>query len=229
MIVIVDTLTFSTTAVTAVHQGGIIYPCTSQEEAIVLAQQVEGELAVLREEVPAKGRFSLSPGTFLSLEPGCQVVLASPNGATCCNYGRQAPYLLVGSLVNARAVAGVLAGLLDRDPNLSVAVIACGERWSIPSEDGPLRVAIEDYLGAGAILSYLDYDKSPEAQVCQGAFAQARNNLEALLWDCATGRALRDRGFGKDIEDAAHLNAYEAVPFLQKDRLEPFSFLPTEQ
>lgn len=219
MIVIVDTLTFSTTAVTAIHHGGTIYPCTSQEEAIVLAQQVKGELAVLREEVPAKGRFSLSPGTFLQLEPDSQVVLASPNGATCCNYGKQAPYLLVGTLINARAVAAALAELIDQDPDLSVTVIACGERWSIPSEDGPLRIAIEDYLGAGAILSYLNAEKSPEARVCQGAFAQVHDDLADLLWDCATGRALRERGYGEDIEHAARLNAYETVPFLQEGRL----------
>jgi 2-phosphosulfolactate phosphatase len=228
-VVIVDTLTFSTTTVTAVHQGGIIYPCASQEDAVVLAQQVRGELAVLREEVPAKGRFSLSPGSFLALEPGSKVVLTSPNGATCCDYGKQAPYLLVGSLVNARAVAAALSGLLDRDPDLSVTVVACGERWGVPSEDGPLRVAVEDYLGAGAILSYLDYSKSPEARVCQGGFAQAEGELETLLWDCATGRALRERGFEEDIEHAAHLNAYETVPFLQKNDLELFAFLQKTQ
>jgi 2-phosphosulfolactate phosphatase len=216
VVVIVDTMSFSTTAVTAIHHGGMIYPCTSQEEAVVLAQQVGAELAVFREQVPARGRFSLSPGTFLQMEPGCKVVLASPNGAICCYYGRHAPYLLVGTLVNARAVAAVLAELLDRNPGLSVTVIACGERWSGPTEDGPLRVAIEDYLGAGAILSYLNAEKSPEARVCQGAFAQARDDLKALLWDCATGRALRERGYGEDIEHAARFNAYEAVPFLQE-------------
>jgi phosphosulfolactate phosphohydrolase-like enzyme len=49
---------------------------------------------------------------------------------------------------------------------ISVTVIACGERWNIPSEDGELRMALEDYLGAGAILSYLPYEKSPEARAC---------------------------------------------------------------
>lgn len=221
-VVIVDTLSFSTTAVTAIHQGGMIYPCASQEEAVVLAQRVGGELAVLREEVPVKGRFSLSPETFLALEPGGQVVLASPNGATCCTYGESAPYLLVGTLVNAKAVAAVLAELLEQTPDLSVTVVACGERWSVPTEDGPLRVAIEDYLGAGAILSYLSADKFPEARVCQGAFTQTCHDLDALLWDCATGRALRDRGYGQDVKHAARLNVYESVPVLRESRLELF-------
>ncbi|HTK11642.1 MAG TPA: 2-phosphosulfolactate phosphatase [Ktedonobacteraceae bacterium] len=223
IVVIVDTLSFSTATVTAVHQGGIIYPCTSQTEAGVLAQQVGGELAVKREEVPVKGHFSLSPGTFLALETGSKVVLASPNGATCCSYGKHAPFLLVGTLVNARAVAMALSRLLERNPDLSVTVIACGERWRIPSEDGPLRVAVEDYLGAGAIFSYLNYDKSPEARVCQGAFTEACNHLEELLWDCASGRELRERGFEGDVLHAARLNAYETVPFLQDGHLDSFS------
>jgi 2-phosphosulfolactate phosphatase len=215
-------LSFSTTAVTAIQRGGIIYPCTTQENAAVLAQQVGGELAVRREDVPAKGRFSLSPETFLKLEPGSKVTLASPNGATCCNYGNQAPYLLVGTLINAKAVATVLSDLLDHNPDLNVTVIACGERWSIPSEDGPLRIAIEDYLGAGAILSYLNADKSPESRVCQGAFLQAGDDLEALLWDCASGRELRERGFEQDIRHAARLDVYESVPLLRENRLEAF-------
>jgi 2-phosphosulfolactate phosphatase len=32
ILVIVDTLSFSTTTVTALHRGGIIYPCSSHEE-----------------------------------------------------------------------------------------------------------------------------------------------------------------------------------------------------
>src|SRR5450755_716322 len=45
-------------------------------------------------------------------------------------------------------------------------------------------------LGAGAILSYLSQEKSPEAWVCEGAFIQAQDRLETLLWDCGSGREL---------------------------------------
>ena len=31
-------------------------------------------------------------------------------------------------------------------------VLACGERWQTPSEDGDLRMAVEDYLGASSQL-----------------------------------------------------------------------------
>jgi 2-phosphosulfolactate phosphatase len=225
IVVIVDTLSFSTTAVTAVQHGGIIYPCASQEQAARVAQQVGGELAVMRKEVPARGRFSLSPTTYLTLERGCKIAIASPNGATCCGYGAQAPYLLVGTLINARAVATALSQLLEREPNLNATVIACGERRRTPTEDGSLRFAIEDYLGAGAILSYLNHDMAaPEANVCRGAFLQASDNIEALLWDCASGRELRAIGFAEDVRHAARLNVYETVPILQQDHLIHYEF-----
>jgi 2-phosphosulfolactate phosphatase len=223
LLVIVDTLSFSTAVVTAVHYGGLIYPCSLEEDAAALAQQIGGEAAVSRREVPERGRFSLSPATYLHLEAGMRVVLASPNGATCSRYAGQVPSLLVGALVNAKAVAAAVS-LLLKQGNISVTVIACGERWKILSEDGELRIAVEDYLGAGATLSYLEHEKSPEARVCEGAFVQVRDDLDTILWECTSGRELREMGFGVDAQHAARLNAYETVPHLRDTHFEPFDF-----
>lgn len=221
---IVDTLSFSTAVVTAVHYGGVIYPCAPEEDAVILAQHIRGEAAASRQEVPEKGRFSLSSATYLHIEPGTRVVLASPNGAACSRYAGQVPYLFVGALVNAKALAAVVSSLLEQQ-SLSVTVIACGERWKSPSEDGALRVAIEDYLGAGAILFYLQHEKSPEARVCEGAFVHVRDDLDAMLWECGSGRELRAIGFGADVQHAARLNIYETVPHMRDNHFEPFDFI----
>lgn len=208
---------------TAIHHGGIIYPCLYEEEdPALLAQRLGAQVAVRRQHVPEKGRFSLSPATFEQIEPGTLVVLASPNGATCSLYAQQVPYLFVGTLVNARATALVVSTLLEQH-ELDVTVIACGERWKTSSEDGQLRVAIEDYLGAGAILSYLASEKSPEAQICEGAFIQTQDRLQALLWDCGSGRELRAIGFEQDVTAAARLNVYDTVPWMHDDRLEQWT------
>lgn len=222
ILVIVDVLSFSTATITAVHYGGFIYPCSLEEDAIALAQHIGGEAAVSRYDVPQRGRFSLSPTTYLHLEPGTRIILDSPNGATCSRYAGQVPFLFVGALVNAKAVAAVVSSLLDEHRELSVTVIACGERWKTPSEDGALRVAIEDYLGAGAILSYLSQEKSPEARVCEGAFVQVRDDLPAMLWECGSGHELREKGFREDVQHAARLNAYETVPHMRDSHFAPF-------
>ena len=221
ILVVVDTLSFSTTAVTAVHHGGIVYPCARDEDRFAFAHRVGAEAAVGRPDVPEKGRFSLSPLTYLNLRPGARIVIASPNGATCSRYARRVPCLLVGCLLNARAVAGVLSRLLQTTQR-SISILSCGERWAEPGEDGPLRFAIEDDLGAGAILAHLDCEKSPEARVCEGAFKHVRHDLLDVLRDCGSGRELSKRGFGEDVNHAARLNGYDTVPAMHGESLVQF-------
>lgn len=224
MLVIVDVLSFSTAVVTAVHHGGVIYPCSQDEDAAAFKQRIGGEVAVHRRDVPQKGRFSLSPLTYEHIEPGTKVVLASPNGATCSRYARQVLYLFAGALVNAQAVASAVSQVLEKHA-LNVTVIACGERWKTTLEDGELRFAVEDYLGAGAILSYLQQEKSLEASVCEGAFLYIQDKLEQVLWECESGRELREKGFGVDVQHAAQLNVYDSVPVMHKDYLTTFDYM----
>ena len=148
------------------------------------------------------------------------MVLASPNGATCSQYGRSVPHLLVGALVNAWAVAEAVATILA-STELSVTVLACGERWRQPSEDGELRFAIEDYLGAGAILSALpaSLGRSPEARICEAAFQAVSDDIERVLLESGSGRELRAMGYPEDVEHSARLNVYDAVPVMDGERL----------
>src|SRR5262249_31106103 len=53
--------------------------------------------------------------------------------------GSRAPALFVGALVNAHAVAAAVAHLLNRAGSLNVTVLACGERWRTPAEEGVRR------------------------------------------------------------------------------------------
>jgi 2-phosphosulfolactate phosphatase len=220
ILVVVDVLCFSTAVATAVHHGGGIFPCVTQEEAERASRESGAEVAVHRRDVPQQGRFSLSPLTYLTLEPGTKVALPSPNGATCCHYGRHAFRLFVGALVNARTVADTVAAMLAANPERSVTVLACGERLHPASLDGELRFAVEDYLGAGAILSYLPCSKSPEASACEAAFLGVRKDLGAMLWECGSGIELRDKGYAGDVRHAAELNGYQAAPMLQNGLLE---------
>jgi len=222
ILVVVDVLRFSSAAITGVAHGAIVYPCAWDDDPVAFAARVGAEVAVRRrQDVPEKGRYSLSPASFTAVEAGTRVVLASPNGATCSRFGWAVPLLLVGALVNAEAVASVAAQAAVRR-DLSVTVLAAGERWRIPSEDGELRFAIEDYLGAGAIIASLPaaLSRSPEAEICAGAFQQASNDLARLLAESGSGRELREAGYHQDVEHCAHLNAYDAVPFMHEERLE---------
>ncbi|MBV9282209.1 MAG: 2-phosphosulfolactate phosphatase [Chloroflexi bacterium] len=216
--VIVDTLRFSTAAIAAVEYGAILYPSTDPADAAALARRLRADG---RDGGAPEWQRRLSPAAYGAIEPGTRVIVLSPNGATCCQLAREAPFVLVGALTNAAAVAEAVERLLGEGP-LGVTVVACGERRGQPGDDGPLRLAIEDYLGAGGILSYLSLPRSPEAEVCEAAFRGVQDRLPDLLWNSVSGVELRDKGLGEDVRYAAALNTSRAVPVLQGDYLEAF-------
>ncbi|MEM9925275.1 MAG: 2-phosphosulfolactate phosphatase, partial [Cyanobacteria bacterium P01_D01_bin.50] len=80
-----------------------------------------------------------------------------------------------------------------------------------------LRPAVEDLIGAGAILSYLSGSLSPEAEAAVAAFNTFKNDLLDVLRKCSSGKELISRGFESDIELAAVTNISDCVPvFTQK-------------
>jgi 2-phosphosulfolactate phosphatase len=215
IVVIVDVLRFTSAVATAAQYGAIVYPCELRGEVEAMARRHDA-VAGGRS---ADARFSLSPSTFVGAAAGTRVVLPSPNGATCTLLAAQAPQAFAASLLNASAVAAAVYALLDAS-SLGVTVVACGERWREVNEDGELRFALEDYLGAGAVLSALRHERSPEADVCAAAFESARERIDAVLWDCASGRELRAMDRAQDIIDCARLDVYDAVPMLREGRYE---------
>ena len=209
-IVIVDTLSFSTTVITAVGRGAVVYPCGEGDDPLRLAQQVGGVVSVGRHDVPRKGPYSLSPLTFRDLPPDTKVVLNAVNGGTCSRLAGAAPLLFVGALINAGAAAAAVSDVLDA--GRSCAVVVCGERLVEAGPGGGIRFAVEDYLGAGAILSFLECEKSAEARVCQAAFEGVRGELLPILKECDSGRELCEMGYAEDVDFSAQLNTSDTVP-----------------
>ena len=81
--------------------------------------------------------------------------MPSPNGATLSLATGDRP-TFAGCLRNARAVAQALQRYGRR-----IGVVPAGERC----KDGSLRPAVEDLLGAGAIIQHLPGTRSLEATV----------------------------------------------------------------
>jgi 2-phosphosulfolactate phosphatase len=110
--------------------------------------------------------------------------------------------VLAGSLRNARAVAEAAMRI-----GSSFNVIPAGERWM----DGSLRPALEDALGAGAILASLPGARSPEADAAVALFERYRGNLVATLEHCGSGRELEGRGHDHDKSIAGELDTSSCV------------------
>jgi 2-phosphosulfolactate phosphatase len=201
--VIVDVLRFSTAVEAATARGVAVYPARWRDEGAAALAAATG--AVLADGRDPAGP-SLSPASLRALAQGSAVVLPSPNGATCA---------LLAAGVGAQVVAGCLrnaaavAAWVDRAAG-PVTVLACGERWP----DGSLRPALEDLLGAGAILAALPGERSPEAQAAVAAFRDAEPRLAQVLARCASGRELTVTGRGADVDHAGQLNVSTTVPVL---------------
>ena len=206
LVVIVDVLLFSTAVSVAVERGAVVIPHRFRDDTAELhARSVGATLASHERRGPGP---TLSPASLSVLRPGEHLVLPSPNGATCSVLAAEAGALVVaGCLRNASAVGRFAAALGG-----PTAVIAAGEIWP----DGGLRPAVEDLVGAGAVLAALDpRSLSPEAKTAAAAFRAARDDLLGLLQTSSSGRELDAAGFGADVAIAAQLDATDLVPVLR--------------
>lgn len=206
VIIIVDILSFSTCVSIATQNGAIVYPYRWKDEsAIAYAENIGAELADLKRKFT--DGFSLSPTSLLNIPAHHKLVLASPNGATLSLATQPTP-TLCGSLRKAKAVA-IKAQTYGR----KIGIIATGEQWP----DGSIRVAFEDLLGAGAIISYLPGTLSPESKTGLILFEHLQATLYEELKKCSSGKELIARGFEKDIILAADFNISNTVPVLQNN------------
>lgn len=214
IIIVVDVLRFSSAVTIATAYGATLYPHPLNEDARDYAARlglplIHGGLA------SAEEARSLAPSSFGPDDAGRSYVVSSANGAACADYTDGASAVIAGALLNATATAEQ-AMALHAGSNAVITVIACGERWAADeSVVDQLRPCLEDYLGAGAILSAMRGHSSPEAQVCAAAFQASRSNLEQILWECGSGRELRERGQGEDVAYCARVDATSAVPILR--------------
>lgn len=219
VVVIVDVLRFTTAVSAAIESGLVVLPYRwADDGAGAYALERQAVVAGRRED----GDLSLSPTDLLTAAPGIRLVLPSPNGSALAFAAREhgAGHVLAGCLRNAAATAAMARRLAGRDG--SVAVIAAGERWH--GATGPIRPAVEDLIGAGAVLAALDPASaitapccSPEALAARAAFAAARPRLHDVLAETASGRELVARGWADDVATAAALDVTDRVAVLQGD------------
>ena len=189
VIIIVDVLSFSTSVEVATGRGARIYPYQACDDAArAFAESRNAELAGPRGE----SRYSLSPVSLLEIPAGTELVLPSLNGATLTLAAGEIP-TFAGCLRNCRAVAeaAVRAGRM-------ISVIPAGERWK---DDGSIRFAIEDILGAGAIIDCLKGKRSPESEAAVAVFKHSLENRGFTFTNSVSGRELAVSGFGTSSMD----------------------------
>lgn len=203
VVIIVDVLSFSTCVEIATARGATIYPYRFNDAtAITFAESIGAKAAGARR---SSAQYTLSPQTLVEIPHGIRLVLPSPNGSTL-TLGTGSTPTLAGCFRNARAVAHAAGKIGNK-----IAVIPAGERWA----DGSLRPALEDWLGAGAILSELSGRFSPEARAARFLYRSVEGDFAALLRQCSSGKELLEQAFERDVALASMLNVSDTVPQLR--------------
>ncbi len=196
VIVIVDVLSFTTRVERAVTAGSEVLPLPPGHDGKAYAERHGAEI----------GGLALGAAAD---RPGRRLVIMSPNGAALSFAARdRGGVVIAGCLRNASAVARAA-----RSVGGPVTVIAAGERWGIRS--GPLRPALEDALGAGAIIAAHGGTFSPEAAHAAAGFTSLADQLPQLVAACASGRELAGNGRESDVALAAEHDVSTTVPVLR--------------
>jgi 2-phosphosulfolactate phosphatase len=208
-VVLVDVLRFTTALDVATAAGAVVHPAPWPFEGSRAPLPDGAEIA----DGSGPRALSLSPASLTVLAPGDRIVLPSPNGSHCSTLAAASCSVVAGGcLRNASTVARWLD---DAAGGGAIAVVPCGERWP----DGGLRQAVEDLLGAGAIVSELAGERScsPEAAATKAAFESARPEMANALAESASGRQLREKGLEDDVAWASQVDVSQSVPVLGAD------------
>ena len=209
-LVVVDVLSFTTSVSVAVERGIEVYPAVwGDERANAFAAQIGAALAVPRSKVSPESPWSLSPSALRAAPFTQRLVLPSPNGSAIASVERDAT-VAAACLRNARAVGRwATQGLANHG---RVCVVAAGERWP----DGSLRPALEDALGAGAVIEAIAASTtltlSPEADAVRAMYAAS--DVRRAVSGCSSARELQGSGFGDDVDVALELDASDVVPVM---------------
>ena len=214
-LVIVDVLSFTTSVTVAVEAGTRVLPCAWRDEtAADFARRHQARLAAGRRTASADSPWSLSPASLRRAPFTARLVLPSPNGSAISAAASDGGATVIAAcLRNASAVGRWLAKHGFGTPRQPATVIAAGERWP----DGSLRPALEDLLGAGAVIAAMNGHggglRSPEADAARACF-EATPDPASAVTNSASGRELTAKGFADDVAIAIEINSCHVVPIL---------------
>lgn len=203
VIIIVDVLSFSTAVDIACENGAMVYPFNQKGEDATEFAESKGAIAT--SNVRSKEIISLSPASLQNISSDTKLVLPSPNGSTL-SLSTGSAFTLCACLRNYRAVAEFAS---NRGGKISV--IPAGEKW----DDGSMRFALEDYIGAGAVITCLKGSLSSESEAAKNVFMSLQDKLKEIIDACISGQELINRGFKEDVDLSVELNVSNCIPVLK--------------
>lgn len=198
--IMVDVLRASTTITVALDNFNEVIAVKSKNNAIKLAKTHNATLAGERDGATIAGFDTGNSPVEIKNFSGNTLVLTTSNGTRILE-GMKAKSL-VGSFVNAKAVANIASKIADDH----IEIVMAGVRG---------RFAIEDFLGAGEIISNLKNFELDE--MAQAAYLASRDNemVSEAVKNSLSARGLKKLGFIDDIDFCIKKDIYNVVPFYE--------------
>ena len=215
-VVVIDVLRASSTIATALSNGArAVVPVPDMAEAGKLASNLDPSSYLLGGERGGEKiegyHLGNSPLEYSQKTVGERtIVFNTTNGTVAIAAARQAEHLVIGSLLNA---ARVVEFILQAD--LDLTIICAGWRN---------RVALEDTLCAGLILSKLWNGKEPGlmSDTSHIAFTQYQNDktdVQKALRRCNHAQWLSSQGHEDDVEYCLQVDKLPVLPYFDDSRL----------
>ena len=206
-VVVFDVLRATTSMTAALAAGAQEIRIFAEIAAAASARKLfagSGLLCGEEKALPPPG-FDLgnSPAAFTAEQCTNRILfMSTTNGTGAILAARGAGAIFIGALVNASAVARVVA-----ETAMPVTLLCAGTHG---------KIALEDLLGCGAVLEALArarplISESDAAVMATRLFAGARSDLPAVLRQSCGGQNVMRVGLSEDIDFAARLDAFDVV------------------
>ena len=205
--IMVDVLRASTTITVALDHFKEVIPVLEQGEALKIASKKEAVIAGERRGATIEGFDAGNSPIEIQKLTGDTLVLTTSNGTRIME-GMNSK-VLVGCFTNARAVARAAQELA----NIEIEVVMAGVEG---------RFAIEDFLGAGEIISNLQNEDLDEYAQAAVLAVQDKNLIKETVLKSRSAKRLTEIGFKKDVEFCLKRDISNNVPVFQNKSLKKY-------
>ncbi|KAF5089267.1 2-phosphosulfolactate phosphatase [Methanobacterium aggregans] len=202
--IMVDALRASTTMITALENFQTIIPVKNIEDAEKLASKYCAVLAGERGGAAVKGFDTGNSPVEIQNFKGEILVLTTTNGTRILEGLKSKA--LVGSFVNAESVAKKALDIAENH----IEVVMAGVNG---------RFAIEDFLGAGAIISNLQDHALDEMALASVMASQNKNWVNIAVKTSKSAQGLYELGLGDDVDFCLKHNIYDTVPMYKNGKI----------
>lgn len=215
IMVIVDVLRSSTAIISFLdNEAEYIVPCKSAEEARKLKRSIGTglEKAILVGEemgiTPEGFDLNTSPSNIRKeLIQGKVLIFSSTNLTRVLDRCKSAEVVLIGGLINAKAIATYLEFIEPKNVN----IVACG---ILPFK----MITLEDMVGAGAIVHKLRRGELSDSAMISSLVYQ-NSKWKEWIYDGYVAKYLTKIGFREDISYCLQEDISDTLPILKNGRI----------